>query len=487
MQRLLVHQWKEPTRSPYFQKSLLANLFLGFIGLYFIVCFLFIGFYADKIIIEIYKEGDLIEIFSRLLFYYFAFDLIMRFLFQQLPTLSIQPYLTLPIKKSKLLHYILIKSLPGFFNFIPFLLFIPFFFKIVCTNSSLIFSLTWAVTVISLVLMNNYLNFSLKKYFSKRPFLMLALLLSIALIIYLEITKKTSLSGILFSAIDLFSGTPLLIVTPIVAALTAYYIAFALLNRNSYIEDISTTQRTKTKSFLFLNRYGEVGVLIANELKMILRNKRPRSMLIVSAIFLLYGFIFYKENHLNNYLMLTFTGTFITAILSINYGQFIFSWESSFFDSYIVNKISPYNIIKSKYLFFAFLNIFCYIITLPYMLISPKIGLINTAIFLYNTGISSIVVLLFGVYNSKRIDLGKSQFMNYEGTGVSQFFMVFPILGFPIIIYVIFKLFGIPQYNFYALGIIGIIGILFSKYMLQYTTSLFVKRKYKMAFNFRQK
>jgi hypothetical protein len=51
----------------------------------------------------------------------------------------------------------------------------------------------------------------------------------------------------------------------------------------------------------------------------------------------------------------------------------------------------------------------------------------------------------------------------------------------------LFNLLGIPQYSFYVLGILGIIGIAFSKYLLQVVADQFIKRKYKMAFGFRQK
>src|SRR5574344_2098223 len=102
MYKLLTHQWKEKIRSPFWQKNILLNIVLGILGLYLLLNLVAISLFADKILLEIFKDCDVIESFTRLLFYYFLFDLIARFLFQQLPTLSIQPYLTLPIKKSTL-------------------------------------------------------------------------------------------------------------------------------------------------------------------------------------------------------------------------------------------------------------------------------------------------------------------------------------------------------------------------------------------------
>jgi len=203
-------------------------------------------------------------------------------------------------------------------------------------------------------------------------------------------------------------------------------------------------------------------------------------------MFLAYGFIFYKGPNIDNYMILIFTGFFLTSIFAIQYGQFSFSWESSFFDSYLANKISPFNYLKSKYLLFAFTSLISFIVTLPYALISTKIGFINAAMLLYNIGISSVVLLYICTFNTSRIDLGRSQFMNYQGTGVTQFLSVLPIAGFPIIVYFLFKYFGVPEYSIYTLGLIGFIAIVFNKFLLQMVAKQFVKRKYKMALGFRQ-
>jgi hypothetical protein len=487
MYKLLIHQWKEKIRSPFWQKSIILNIVLGILGLYLMLNILAIGFFADKIILSIYKDGDVVKVFTGLLFYYFAFDLIFRFLLQQLPTLSIQPYLTLPVKKSTLLHYPLLKTVPDLFNVIALLLILPFFIKVICITQSPFFCLTWIVSVFSFIVTNNYLNFSLKKYFSKRPLLILLLLAFVGSFLYLDIANVVSFSGFYSSALLYLANNPFLVVLPVAIAIFAYMLAYFLLKRNSYIEDSQSQQRSSSGSFLFLNRFGETGNLIQVEVKMILRNKRPKSLLYLSLIFLAYGLMFYRKRDLDNYLILTFVGLFLTSMFAINYGQYMFSWESSFFDSYMANKIERFKYLKSKYLFFSISCFIMFFLTLPYAFISYKIGLINASLLLYNIGISSIIMMFFSTYNTSRIDLGKSQFMNYQGTGITQFLVIFPVMGIPALAYLAFNHFGIPEYTFYVLGIIGVTGIVFNKYLIQMVANQFVKRKYKMAVGFRQK
>jgi len=487
MLKLLIHQWKEDWRSPAWQKSVWVNILLGIFAMYLMLNFIFIGYFADQIILEVYNGVEVVGAFTGFLFFYFAFDLILRFLFQQLPVLSIQPYLTLPINKSKLLHYPLIKSVSSFFNIMAILLLSPFFFKVVCATRSVSFCLVWGISVLSLIATNNFLNFSLKKFFSKRPLLMLLLLALVGASLYFDIAGKISFSRYFSIVLLYLSETTYLGVIPVLMAVFSYLLGYQILKRNSYIEDTQTNQHIKANSFSFFARFGETGHLMRNELKLILRNKRPKSVLYVSAIFLLYGLLFYQKERLDDYLMLILIGFIMTSIFSINYGQFLFSWEGSFFDSYLSNKISVSNYIRSKYLFFAGSSILCFLFTLPYVLISYRIGIVNVAMVLYNIGISSIVLMYFSTYNTTRIELGKSQFMNYQGTGIMQFILILPLLGFPIVVYLLGNLFGKPMFSIYALGIIGIIGIIFNKYLLQMVANQFSGRKYKMAAGFRLK
>jgi len=483
---LLLLQWKEKLRSSFWQKNIWLNIVLAILGIYLMLNFVVIGYFADVILMKIFVNADVVVSFSRILFYYLAFDLMIRFFFQQLPILSVQPYLTLPIPKSKLLHYPLIKSIPGFINLVVLLLIFPFFMKVICVAYPPLFCLSWIITVLSLIAFNNFLNFSLKKYFSKRPLLILFLLAIIGLIVYLDITGIISFSGYFSADLLSISKAPFLIVIPLMIVSLTYYLGYSLLRKNAYIEDVQTNQRVNTASLSFLSHYGEIGNLMRTEIKMILRNKRPKSLLYISVMFLAYGFIFYQDKYINNYMILILTGFFLTSVLAIQYGQFSFSWESSFFDSYLANKIAPYNYLKSKYLLFAFTNFFCFVATLPYALINYKIGFINAAMVLYNIGISSVVLLYICTFNTSRIDLGRSQFMNYQGTGMTHFLSVLPIAGFPIIVYWLFNYFGEQVYGIVVLGFLGLMAIIFNKFLIQIVVRQFIKRRYKMALGFRQ-
>ena len=133
------------------------------------------------------------------------------------------------------------------------------------------------------------------------------------------------------------------------------------------------------------------------------------------------------------------------------------------------------------------MNLVNFILCLPYGFLLPDLWLVSTSLFIYNTGITSIIMLLFGTLYRSPIDIGKSTFMNYEGTNAFQFLMVGVLLGLPYLILLVFKIMGIAQYCYYAYLILGISGIIFRDFLLKYISRILIKNKYRMSAGFRNR
>ncbi|BDX38621.1 hypothetical protein CYCD_19760 [Tenuifilaceae bacterium CYCD] len=445
-----------------------------------------LGFFADKIVAEVFPNQDVLAAFNRLLFYYFGFDIVIRFFLQQLPVMSIQPYLALPVKKSTLLHFPLVRSVFNFLNLFALLLILPFFFKVVLSTQTPLYSVSWIVSVISFIAFNNFLNFTAKKYFVKKPLLVILWIVALSIFIYLDIAKIISVSSLFSNALGLLSQTALFALLPVVLAVVSYYVAYELLRRNAYIEGVEKQNNAKSTSFQFLSGYGLIGTLIGSELKLIFRNKRPKSSVFLSIFFLLYGIIFYNDLYLNNPYMLAFVGIFLTSNLAMFYYQFAFSWESSFYDTFLVHRISTFNFVLAKYYLFAIMCVLSYLVTLPYAFIDSKIAFINAAMLFYNVGITSIILFFAGSFSTSSIDLGRSQFMNYQGTGAHHFLMMIPLFGIPMIIILLFDFAGMKELGFYGVAILGVVAIMLHKQLVGFISKRLVKRKYIMSSGFRK-
>ena len=102
----LSHQRKSFWRSRNRGSSIAGQVVLGFFMLYFFAVAVGIGFGMSIFLPKIFPDQNILTSFNGIILYYFAFDFIMRMQFQELPTLSIIPYLHLKIQKSKIIKFL---------------------------------------------------------------------------------------------------------------------------------------------------------------------------------------------------------------------------------------------------------------------------------------------------------------------------------------------------------------------------------------------
>ena len=489
MWELLKHQGMAMRRSPKGQTNIFINILLIVFFVYLILNFLFIGFFIDKILIHAFPKSDIIEMFTNYTFYYLIFDLILRFFLQKIPAITIAPYLHLPIRKSRIFHYLLVKSFFSFFNLLPILLILPFTIKVVLVSKSILFVIAWFVSIMFFLSSNNYFNFILQKLYIKQPFIIIFSVFLLIFIVFLDIKGVLSLSLIYTRFIYLISNNLFLIIFPTLYFCLPYYLSFKLLRKHAYIESYRSNRITNYSSsyFSWFGNIGQIGSLFQLELKLIYRNKRPRMLLANSLLIFIYGLIMYsKKDILDDNLFLLFIGLFITGTPAYQYGQLVFAWESSYFDCILSKRINAINYMKSKHLFFIFLNIIFYFLSLPFIYFGTKIVLVNTAIFIFNLGFVPYLMIFIGLNNNKKITLDSGIFFNYEGMNFFQIIQLFLILSIPMLIFLPFYLFGIPYYGYLCLGIIGILGLLLKEYILFFLTSQFIKKRHKLSYNFRK-
>jgi hypothetical protein len=208
----------------------------------------------------------------------------------------------------------------------------------------------------------------------------------------------------------------------------------------------------------------------------------------MTPLFLLYGFFFYPQSsYINISAMLIFIGIFISGGFMMTYGNYLISWESSYFDALLTKSFDFQKYFQAKYSLLATVTIFSYFITIPYLFFDIKLLYINTACFLFNLGININFVLFFAMNNKKFLDLSKSATFNYQGVGVSNFIVVLPMMLMPILIYLPFSFMDLPQIGWIVIAVIGLLGIAFYKPIHSIILRRFYIKKYEMAEGFRQR
>lgn len=485
----LNHQLKAFWRSRNRKGSIATQIVLIFFILYFLAVAIAAGFGMAHLLLQMFPDQDVIKSFNGIILYYFAFDFIMRLQLQELPTLSIIPYLHLKIPKNKIIGFLNVKALFSVFNLWPFLLFFPFcFVKIVARYDGFV-TVAYMVTILSIAFFNNYFVLYIKRKSNSNIWYTVAGLAVIALFAALEYYKVISImsgSNYVFSSIV---QQPLVGMVFIIAAAAIFKINSIYLRSNLYTEELSSIDEKKVSTdYAFLNRFGKVGELAALELKLILRHKRSRTSLFMGFLFLFYGFVFYKQNAIatDAFGQMMFGAIFMTGISILMYGQFMFAWQSAHFDGLLSNKINFKDFIKAKFLLFS---IGCTIITLLasfYGFLSPKLLLLHLTAYLYNVGFGTVVVLYLANFNYKRLEINKGATFNYQGISANQWLLMFPYTLTPILIYLPFGLVDRPYLGLMIVSLFGLTMILMRGYWVNFITRKFEKQRYKIAEGFRE-
>lgn len=455
---------------------------------YLLLNVLVAAFFMDKILMKTHPGEDMLQTFNSFILYYFLMDLIMRFQLQELPTLSVRPYLHLPISKNQIVNYLSITSLATAFNLTPFLLTIPFLIKVLVPQHGIGAFWGYMTGILGLTLLNHFFSLWLKRKVNLNALWMLGffgfLLITCALEFYFKLISLSDISKGLFNAII---NQPALSATAVVLASVMFIINQNYLKRNLYLEELQTS-KTSVKSSTeipYLDRFGIVGDLAANELKLILRNKRPRAVLMMCIMFMFYGLIFYNNPKYDGYGHIVFSGMFMTGIFIINYGQFMFSWQSGHFDGILTSRIPPEDFFRSKFLLFDFFSSFCFLATIPYVYFGWKVLIIHFVMYVWNLGVNTILVLYFANQNYKRIDLSKGGSFNWEGVGASQWILSIPLLITPFLIYLPISYSGYPKIGLGAIAITGLIFIFSREFWLRKLVNLFRIKRYAIAEGFR--
>ncbi|WP_029036350.1 DUF5687 family protein [Salinimicrobium xinjiangense] len=483
-------QWNAFTRSASFGKSLGLKIFMAFIAIYFSIVFLFLGIGLYPILEEVFPGGEPLNIVNRWILIYLALELVMRFMLQSLPVMSIKPLLSLPIAKRKVVNYVLLRSLFSFFNFLPLLLIIPFaVFTQHRTGISIISMLGWTVAVYALVLNVNYINFLLKKKFADDLKALLPYLLVVLLFYSLERLGFWSITESFAGGMNAVLEMPFLALLPVLLVFVLFKWNQKVLESRFYLDESlkGKTKEARSQDFQWLRKFGDIAPFLQLDLKLIWRNKRPKTLIFISLLIMGYGMIFYpEETYQNMPAIFVFVGIFMTGIFMINYGQFIPAWDSSYYSMMMAQNIPLKQYLASKAALLSFSVIVLTILTTPYAFFGWKILIINIACAVYNIGINVPVLLFSGSFNRKRIDLEKSPFMNYQGTGAAQWLVGLPLMIIPILLFWILNKFVSFEVGVIVLAGLGLLGIILRSAIMDMVVESYRKNKYAMINGFKQ-
>jgi Family of unknown function (DUF5687) len=484
------HQWKSFWRSSSAGRGLAIQIFVGFIVLYFLSVAIILGLHLKAIIEKFYPGKDVILIFSGFILYYFVIDFVFRFLLQDLPALTIKPYLIQQIRRRELIRFLNIRSLLNVFNLLPLVIFFPFIITVIGVRFGSFATAGFLMTLGFFTITNNYLVLYLKRKIEFNNWWLpgvIILIAAVGIADHFNLFSLSKLSTVVFSTLLTHPWVSFL---PIFLAIVAYTNNYYFLLNNLYLEEMEGKQKIKKGSnFYFLDRYGLTGELISLEIKLIWRNKRPKTMILYTLIIFFYGFIFYKPVNLGNpthWWSLLFGGLFVTGFATFNYGSYLFAWQSVFFDGLMSSNLSFRSYLKGKWFLLASMVSVLFLLTSFYALIDWRIIVIQLACCLYNIGVNVILLMYLATWNYRGLDISTGSMMYYKSSGIVQRVFTFLLILLPLMIYFGFYFLMGKWAGILSLGILGLVSMLMRDWWMEVIARGFEKRKYVILKGFRE-
>jgi hypothetical protein len=487
--RFLRLEWKQYFRSPYWEKSIGIKILMGFFALYLIGTFALMGvgtFYGLK---KVFPDQDPFIIINKGLFYWFSADLAMRFFLQKLPVMTVKPFLILPIKRSKIVNYVLAKSAFSFFNFLPLFFTIPFSVVLINEGYDSTQVWTWFGLLFLMTYVVNLLNFFFENLMSKTDLSVLPIVGVLALLSGLNYYQIIPLSDLTYSGVSAILETPIYLVIVIAILIGLYISNFKSLKEKLFIDSAVQVKikEAKTSDLSWTRRFGDIAPFMQLDLRLIMRNKRTKSTFFILVIGLLYGLFFYPQKIYQDMVVLySFVGIFSTGSFLINFGQFIPAWDSGYYKMLMSQNFEYKRYLESKFVLMSISVVALFVFGIPYIYFGWKVLLVHFAAMIYNVGVNTHVIMYGGSFNRKKINLDQKAAFNYQGTGAVQWLIGLPLMLVPMGIFAAFYFAINFETAITVLIGMGLLGIVFHKRIMTAITNKYINVKHKMIAAFDQ-
>jgi len=472
IKQLLSLEWKAFWRSAAMQTNLFMKIIMIFWALYFIVVLGGLGFGLYFILKE--QNLDPINTVSKFAIYYFAGELFLRHFFQKMPILNIRALIYQNIKKNQIVNYAIGKTVLSFFNFMHWFFFIPFTLVLLINyEASALQILGFGLSLFLIIYILNFVNILLENN-DKFFYIFATIIISVGALDYYQIFKLTDYSQVFFKT---FFQYPWLIFGLIGLIYMFYKLCYKLFYNNLYLDAglAIKQEEAKLQNLNFLDKYGNLGSFLKNDIRLILRNKRARTTVGLSIFFIFYGFLIgFKADFMH-----IFIGIFVTGGFLFSFGQYVPSWDSSYYPFMMTQNIQYREYLQSKWWLIVMATIISTLLCTIYLTMGWHVYLAILAGAVYNIGINAYVVLIAGAYTRSPIDLtsNKNAFADKKAFNLKTMLLTLPKLLLPIIIYALGSVHS-HETGLIVVMLFGVFGIIFKEKAFQFIENLYKKEKH---------
>ena len=479
-------EWKAFFRSASFATNLALKILMGFMAIYFMVIFIGGGIGIFFLLKENHLEP--LATVNKYLIYYFVVDLVIRYFFQKMPVTNIKPLLNLPIKRDVIVHFSLGKTVISFFNVLHAFFFIPFT-VVLLTHGYGLQVILWHLGIMALIYSNNFINVLLNNKDSVF-YSLLAVVVSLGLAQYYKFFDITNYTQPFFQGIY---STYYLFLIPILLAIVSYYFSFDYFKKNLNLDTglAKKSDEAKTENFTWLNQFGTLGTFLKNDIKLLKRNKRSRTTVIMSFLFIFYGLLFFTNSieAYQNPAMQVFAGIFVSGGFMFTFGQFVPSWDSSYYQLMMSQNIQYREYISSKWWLMVIAILISTVIASFYLYFGWQTYMLIVVGAIYNIGVNSHLVMLGGAFVKTPIDLtmAKKAFGDKQAFNLKTMLISIPKLLVPMLLYAAGYYLFSANVGFLFVALAGVLGFAFRNKVFAMIEKIYKSEKYETIAAYKQK
>lgn len=479
-------EWKSFLRSASFGTNLAMKIIMGLFAALILLEFLALGFFSYTILEE--NNLEPFPTVNKYLIYYLSIDLMIRYFLQKMPVMNIRPLLTLPIKKGTIVHFSLGKTALSFFNWTHALFFIPFTVVLLMKGYGYQ-AILWNIAMFALVYFNNFINILINNkdavFYS-----VLAVFAGLGLTQYYNIFDITAYTQPFFQGMY---DTNYLFLIPVILLVAAYYFSFQYFKSNLNLDEglAKKSEVAQTENYTWLEQFGTLGTFLKNDIRLLRRNKRSKTTLIMSVMFIFYGLLFFTGSieAYDNPAMKVFAAIFVSGGFLFTFGQFIPSWDSAYYQLLMSQNIPYKEYIKSKWWLMVIGTVISTLLASFYIYFGVHTYLIVVVAAIFNIGVNSHLVMLGGAFVKTPIDLttSKQAFGDKQAFNVKTMLIAIPKMVLPMILYAAGYYLFSPNVGLLFVALAGVIGFMFRNYMFTKIEKIYKSEKYATIAAYKQK
>ena len=478
-------------RHPMYEQNRFAKYLIGFslaLGAVYLIMF---GVMFIPMFREIFPSMEPYHIFNKGMLYLLMADFLMRFAMTKLPVQEIKPFVLLPIGKNRVLRsYLILNGLSGY-NLIWMFMLVPFGFGTIFRYFGMVGVLGFLVGYWLLMQLNNYWYVLCRTLMNQNIlYVFVPIVVYASLLAGLLVPETNHIGNLCMELGEGFFQWEWPVYLGVIVAIGGMFELCHIVQKRVVYKELSKTEVVKklkkVAEYKFLDRFGEVGEYMRLEIKLLTRNKVPRTQFFMGlSIMLMFSAALAFTDVYDGTFMRYFVTVYNFSVLGVLVLSQTMSYEGNYLDGLMSRKESILNLLRAKY------YVQCILLLLPLAImiipiVKGKLTLLSAmACFFLASGFTFWILMQLAVYNKLTLNLNtKVTGKNSGGTFFQSMIIMAGFFGPVIVIRPLIALLNETTALLIILGI-GLAFTLTHPLWLRNIYQRFMKRRYENMEGFR--